>query len=266
MKPIELSFGQLALAASLLLVNGLLSWLLSLDLGRRLVLAALRATVQLALIGLVLQQVFELRQVGWILLVMAIMTLAAASASVRRAEHRYPGIWLNGLISVGVSAWLVTLIAVMAVVQVKPWYEPRYIIPLLGMILGNALNGISLGLERFSTTLHRRRAEVESRLAVGATRWEAARPLVAESVRAGMIPMINTLSVTGLVSLPGMMTGQLLAGADPSTAVKYQLMILFLIAAATALGTLLSVLLTWRRAFNTRHQFVFTSLTGESRS
>jgi putative ABC transport system permease protein len=154
----------------------------------------------------------------------------------------------------------VTAVALLAVVQVRPWYLPQYAIPLLGMILGNTLNGISLGLDRFGEELVGKRDQVEALLALGATRWEAARASVGRAVRTGMIPTLNTMMVVGLVSLPGMMTGQLLAGADPMQAVMYQIVIMFLIASATALGTVSVVLLGYRRLFSRDHQFLYARI------
>ncbi|MHC5541752.1 ABC transporter permease, partial [Singulisphaera rosea] len=101
--------------------------------------------------------------------------------------------------------------------------------------------------------------------ALGATRWEAARRPIQESVRTGMIPTINAMMVVGIVSLPGMMTGQLLAGVAPVEAVKYQIVIMFLISSGTALGTVGVVLLSYRRLFNVDHQFLYRRIA-ESRS
>ena len=102
------------------------------------------------------------------------------------------------------------------------------------MILGNTLNGISLGLDRLGEQLASKRDQVETLLALGATRWEAARAFIQQAVRTGMIPMINSMMIVGLVSLPGMMTGQLLGGTPPEQAVRYQIVIMFLLAAGTA--------------------------------
>ena len=124
------------------------------------------------------------------------------------------------------------------------------------MILGNTLNGISLGLDRLGSELASKRDQVDTLLALGATRWEAARAAVQQAVRTGMIPTINSMMVVGLVSLPGMMTGQLLAGVDPLQAVMYQIVIMFLIAAGTSLGTVSVVLLGYRRLFTADHQFL----------
>lgn len=258
---IQLSYVQVGLAASLILANGLISLLLGLKLERKMVWASVRTIVQLLLVGLVLAHVFEIRNVYLVVSLMMVMTVIAGFAAVHRTEHRYPGIWLNTLISIWASSWSITLLALIAIVRVEPWYLPQYAVPLLGMILGNSLTGVSLGLERLGDELSRGRDNIEMMLALGATSWEAAqRPLV-NAVRTGMIPTLNSMAVVGIVSLPGMMTGQLLAGVDPVEAVKYQVVIMFLIAAGTALGTVLAALFTYRSMFNSRHQFRFSSLT-----
>ena len=154
------------------------------------------------------------------------------------------------------SSWLMTAFALVGVLgNVVPWYHPQYSIPLLGMILGNTLNGISLGLGRLGEELMSRRSQVEMMLTLGATSWEAARNSVRQAVRTGMIPTINAMMVTGIVSLPGMMTGQLLSGIRPMEAVKYQIVIMFLIASGTALGTIGVVLLSFRQLFDSFHRF-----------
>ena len=257
---LELAYWQVALATLMILANGALSLLLRLGLGRRLLVAAGRTTVQLLLVGLVLQEVFALGHWAAVVGLGMLMTVIAGVAAVRRTSRRYRGIWLSSTLSIWVSSWLVTAIALGAIIRVEPWYLPQYSIPLLGMILGNALTGISLGLDRFAETLVRGRDRIELYLALGATRWEAARPVAQEAVRTGMIPILNSMTVVGLVSLPGMMTGQLLAGVPPTQAVKYQIVIMFLIASVTGLGTVGSVLLSYTRLFNHRHQFLFAAI------
>ncbi len=258
----SLSYVQVAIATTLILVNGLVSWLLQLGLGRQILLAAVRTVAQLLLVGLVLARVFALESPASVIGLMTLMTVIAAYSAVRRTRRRYRGIWTAGMLATAISSWTTTLIALACIVQVHPWYRPQYAIPLLGMVLGNALNGISLGLDRFAEDLVRRRGEVETLLALGATRWEAAHAVVVSAVRTGMIPILNTMMVVGIVSLPGMMTGQLLAGIEPVQAVRYQVVIMFVIAAATALGTVLAVLLAYRRLFNGRHQFQFERIRG----
>ena len=256
---IELTYGQVGLAALLIVINGAISFLLRLGMERSLLVASIRTVLQLLLIGFVLQWIFDPRR-GWptVAALMFLMTLIASAAAVQRTDRRFPGIWLTSIVSSGASAWLVTGFALAVVLQeVRPWYQPQYAIPLLGMILGNTLNGISLGLGRLGEELTAHRDEVEALLTLGATRWEAARRPIQQAIRTGMVPIINSMMVVGLVSLPGMMTGQLLSGTRPTEAVKYQIVIMFLIASSSALGTAGAVLLSYRRLFNSRHQFLY---------
>ena len=257
MKYLELSYVQVALAALLILVNGIVSLLLNLRLERMMLWASLRTVVQLLLIGFILEWVFEVERWYVVLTLLALMTVIAGVTATQRSSRRYPGIWLNTLLSVWASSWLVGSYGVFVVLQdLDRWYQPQYVIPLLGMILGNTLNGISLGLSTFTDRLLLQRDEVESKLAWGATRWEAALPAIQHSLRVGLIPIINSMLIVGLVSLPGMMTGQLLAGTSPLEAVKYQIVIMFLIASATAIGTTGVILLSFRRLFSADHQLL----------
>jgi putative ABC transport system permease protein len=254
---VELTYWQVGLAVLLLLVNGVISLALQLRMERQLLWAGARTVVQLLLVGLVLKWVFQLERWYIVLSLAAFMTLVAGVTAARRNDRRFPGMWLNAVVSVWSSSWLVTAFAMFAVLQgVEKWYQPQYVIPLLGMVLGNTLNGISVGLSTFTEALHNRRDEVESQLCLGATRWEAARKPVQRAVRTGMIPIINSMMVVGLVSLPGMMTGQLISGMTPMEAVKYQIVIMFLIASATGLGTVSVIVLSFFRLFNGHHQYL----------
>ncbi len=263
MKPhyLQLSYLQVGLAALMILINGAISLALQLRLERRLLTAAVATVVQLILIGLVLQWVFHQNRWYAVLGIMLVMTLVAGNAAVRRIQFRSPGLWLSSITSVWSSSWLIAGIALFGLLRIEPWYSPSYAIPLLGMILGNALNGISLSLDRFGSELLAQRGQVEALLALGATRWEAAHRPIQDAVRTGMVPTINAMMVVGIVSLPGMMTGQLLAGVAPIEAVKYQIVIMFLISSGTALGTVMVVLLTYRRLFSSDHQFLHHRLT-----
>ncbi|MEC8799807.1 MAG: ABC transporter permease, partial [Planctomycetota bacterium] len=146
------------------------------------------------------------------------------------------------------------------------WLTGQFIIPLLGMVLGNVLNGISVGLTTLTDSFATQKESIESQLALGATSYEAAKPMIQRALRSGMTPMINSMMVVGLVSLPGMMTGQLLSGVEPLEAVKYQIVIMFLIAAATAMGTGGIVLLGYRRLFNEHHQFIASRLLSKKQN
>ena len=253
---------QVGLAAALMLVNVGLSWALRLGLARGLIVASLRMSAQLLLLGLVLDWVFGLNRPAPLLAIALGMTTLAAVSAVNRTKRRFAGIYWDAFVSVLGAAFLVTGVALTAIVRVDPWFEAQYAIPLLGMVLGNVLNGISLALERFTEGVVSRRAQIETLLALGASRWEAAHDLVRDALRIGMIPTINSMLVMGIVSLPGMMTGQILAGAAPADAVRYQIVIMFMIASATALGGAGVTLLAFRRLFDARHRLRVDRLTG----
>lgn len=257
---INLGNWQLGVAALLILLNVAISVWLRLGLARSLLVASVRMTVQLLLVGLILEWIFALSTPLPVIGIGLVMAALASVSAVRRTRRRFPGIYWNSLLSTLGAAFLVTGAALSGIINVHPWFAPQYAIPLLGMVLGNLLTGVSLSLDRFMDGVARESGLIESDLALGATRWEAARPLMGEALRTGMIPTINAMMVMGVVSLPGMMTGQILAGAAPTAAVRYQIVIMFMIAAATMLGTLAVILLAFRTLFNGRHQLCTTRL------
>lgn len=258
---LELSFGQVGWVSTLILLNLILSIALRLKLERSLLIASLRMVTQLIIIGLALDWIFGQSDWYWIIGLATVMTSIAGFTAASRNERRYPGIWLDSLISIGLSSWIATGFTLVIVQQgSSEWLTGQFIIPLLGMVLGNVLNGISVGLTTLTDSFATHKDRIESQLALGATSYEAAKPMIQRALRAGMTPMINSMMVVGLVSLPGMMTGQLLSGVDPLEAVKYQIVIMFLIAAATAMGTGGIVLLGYRRLFNESHQFIASRL------
>ncbi|WP_299624366.1 iron export ABC transporter permease subunit FetB [Pelagibius sp.] len=245
---------DLGLAALLLLGVAVLSLLLQLRIEAKLLVAALRCTLQLALIGLVLTKLFELLSPWWTGLAALAMILFAGREIMARQEGGLQRLWAYGIgtTSMLLAASLVTVFALTTQVQPQPWYDPRYALPLLGMILGNILTGISLGLQRLTEGARQQRAGIEAQLCLGATRRSAMLPITRQALTTALMPIINSLAATGLVSLPGMMTGQILAGVDPIEAVKYQLLIMFLIAGGTTLGAVIAVFAGVYRLTDTR--------------
>ena len=253
---ITLSYWDLALASLLLLVSGAMTLYLRLGLGRQLAVAAVRMVVQLTLVGLVLKTLFALVSPLWTALAALVMIGFAGYEVVARQKRKFTGAWTYGLgtISLAAAATLVTALALTTQVRPDPWFDPRYAVPLLGMILGNTMNGVSIGLDRLLASAVRERAAIEARLALGHDRSRAFRPFVREATRAGLISIINGMSAAGLVSLPGMMTGQILAGIAPVEAVKYQILIMFLIAGSTSIGVLIAVFAAVARLSDNRHR------------
>lgn len=247
---------DLGMAAALVVGLVLLSRVMHFGLERQLIVAALRMTVQLLLVGMVLKALFDNVHLGWMAVISLVMLLAAGREVTGRQKRYLKGGWAFGLgtLSMFISSFAVTILTLVVIVGPEPWYEPQYAIPLLGMLLGNTMNGIAIGMERLTASVWDQRNAIEQRLMLGYDWHKAIETLRTESIRAGLIPNINSMMAAGLVSLPGMMTGQILGGNPPMEAVKYQILIMFLIAAGTGLGTMTAVWLGSRRLFDERQR------------
>lgn len=253
------------MASILVIILAALSWHLRLGVSNQLLIAAVRTTVQLLLVGLVLKALFANAGLGWILLIAFVMLLVAGREVLARQQRKLSGLWGYG---VGVSAMFVstfvlTFFALTVIINAEPWYTPQYAIPLLGMMLGNTMNGIALGMDRLLQNCWQQRNIIEARLLLGQPKHVAIDNIQKESMRTGMMPMINAMAAAGIVSLPGMMTGQILSGTDPLEAVKYQILIMFMITAGAGLGTLVAIQLTGHRLFDDRHRLRLDHLSGD---
>ncbi len=264
MNVIPLTPVDLGLAAVLLLGLAALSWRLRLGVGRLLLIGGLRTTVQLLLVGLLLKWLFVNARPGWLILIAAVMLLVAGREVSRRQKRPLGGWWGYGIgtMAMFLSSFTITLAALTVIINIEPWYEPQYAIPLLGMLLGNTMNGISLGLDRLTGSIWQQRQIIENRLMLGEPWPDAVREIRRESLRAGLTPIINAMMSAGLVTLPGMMTGQILAGSPPVEAVKYQILIMFLISSGAGFGTLAAITFGARRLFDERHRLRLERLRG----
>jgi putative ABC transport system permease protein len=242
MSYIQLSWPDLVAAAVLIVLNGALSWALRLGLERSIAIATLRMVVQLGAIGFVLKLIFE--QTSPLLTgAMALVMVAVAGHEALARQERRVGGWMAYGIGSGMLFFVglvATVYTMTVIIRPDPWYAPRYVLPILGMILGNVLTGVSLVFNTVTQTAKRDRAAIEARLALGESRFEATSGVAVHAVKTGLMPMLNAMAATGVVSLPGMMTGQILAGVDPIEAAKYQVMIMFVLSAATALGVMMA--------------------------
>ena len=268
MNAIPLDAVDLAIAATLVVLNGALSITLRLELAYDLAIATIRMIVQLLLVGLVLTWLFDVVSPMWTGISALVMIGFAGYEIVARQERRLAGGWAYGLGTATMlfAATLVTVFALTTQIRPDPWFDPRYGIPLLGMVLGNTMTGISLGLHTLTSGLVRDRAAVEARLALGATRWRAMHSAIRSALRSAFMPIINSMAATGLVALPGMMTGQILAGANPMAAVKYQILVMFLIAGGTCLGSIVAVYGGAWRLTDARHRLRLDRLTSTEKA
>jgi putative ABC transport system permease protein len=267
MTPIELNPVDVAIAAMLVLLDAGISIALQLRLHRQLLWAATRMVVQLLLVGWVLRIVFALDSPAVTLGIIALMIAAAAREVAVRPVHRLRGAanYRIGALVVGLSGMATVMFALFTAIRPTPWYDPHYAIPLMGIVLGSVLNSASLGLDTFFSGVAKGRAEIEARLALGATRNEALAPLMRDAVRKGMIPIINQMSAAGIITLPGTMTGQILAGMDPFEAVKYQIMLMFLLTGGGGLAAVGAVYLASWSVTDERHRLRTDRLVGPSR-
>ncbi|BCS98415.1 iron export ABC transporter permease subunit FetB [Desulfoluna limicola] len=260
---ITLSPLDLSIAAFLVVALAVLSFRMKLGVTRQIVVAALRTTIQLLLVGMVLKTLFD-HAAPWLLALIALVMVTTAGWEVMsRQTRRLAGIWgfATGTAAMTVSSFSITCLVLATVIRIDPWYTPQYAVPLLGMMLGNTMTGIAIGMERLTSTAWRDSAVIEGRLLLGQTWREAITEIRRESIRSAMIPTLNAMAVAGIVSLPGMMTGQILAGSPPMEAVKYQILIMFTISAGTGFGAILAVSVGARRLFDERQRLRLDRLT-----
>jgi len=250
MKTLDIELPQMALLYGLCLLPGLLLWLIGLRLSRDIGIGVLRMSLQLALVGFYLKILFDLNN-PWLNGLWILMMLLVADVSIlRRAGLKVRYFALATFSAIASSILFSTAFLVILVIQPTHFYDARYIVPLAGMILGNCLQGNVIALERFYSALRKNENEYTTFLMLGATRWEAVQPYFRDAVKAAINPTIAGMATMGLVSLPGMMTGQILGGSEPWLAVKYQIAIMICIFTSTALASIINLKLSLNSAFN----------------
>ncbi|PVU96321.1 hypothetical protein BB561_001285 [Smittium simulii] len=235
------SFLNVSFAASLLAINGILSVVLGLGITKALAIAATRCLVQLTLMSLVLKKVLLSTNPGYSILMTSILAaLAAYEITYWRSNKRIPRMYIATFISVYSSSMFIGTLGNSFALNSKPTWGAYKFIPTMGMLLGNCMIGITMGIKSIFDIISTRKEEIEMNLAYGATRYEICKPILAQAMKNALIPTINNMSITGLISIPGMMTGQILGGADVTQATYYQEIIIFLISATTAIGSIMS--------------------------
>lgn len=215
-----------------------------------------RTVMQLLVVGYVLAAVFALRNPWAVLMVLGVMLAIATIVARNRISKKVPHLLPLVGGSILVSTVLTLAYTSLLVIRPQVWYEPQYVIPLAGIVLGNAMNGAAIVGERLVSTLNNSQLEIETHLSLGATPQQAIAQYRKDAIRAGLIPTVNTMMVVGIVTLPGIMTGQILAGADPLVAATYQMLVMFMLAFATLITTLLVSWGICRQFFNQAAQLV----------
>ena len=248
----RVGFGEVALSLVLVGVAVAISWRRKAGLEGDMLVATFRSFAQLLAVGFVLEWVFGGGR-GWVTpLVLAVMIGTATVTSGGRAK-RVPGAHSVAVLALSVAT--AATLGVLLVLGIVP-AEPRSAIPLGSMIISNAMNTASLVMTRLRDDVASSRRELEARLSLGQTAAEASAPWHRRAMRSGLLPIVDNTKVVGLVALPGAMTGMLLAGASPASAIRLQLVVMYMILAGNALAALVAGQLTVRRLFTPDHQLI----------
>ncbi|MDC5810618.1 iron export ABC transporter permease subunit FetB [Vibrio europaeus] len=247
---VDISWSVLALFFSLLVIPLLISQHYKLKIGNEIIESVTRMTLQLLMVGFYLQYLFKLNSLAINALWLVLMTLIGASAIIGKAKLPKKALLLPVTIALTTGLFpMLTVISVL-VIQPQPLYSAQYMIPLAGMLLGNSMSGNIVALQNVFTALDERKSEYEAAISLGASPKYATLPFVQDAMRRSLAPTLATMSTTGLVTLPGMMTGQILGGASPLVAIKYQILIMVAILVMMSLSVMLSLQLTIKKCIN----------------
>jgi putative ABC transport system permease protein len=247
---IDVSLGEVAASLVLVALAIALSFWRRADLERDIGVAVVRSVIQLTAIGYVIQAIFDEDSLALVVALIAVMVVFGAIQAHQRSK-RVPRSFLPLLISLGVAG-SATLGLVVALGIFEP--EPQFLVPVGGMVVGNSMTAAAVALNRLGDEMSDRGREIEATLALGATSTQAALPTLRRSLRSGTIALVDSTKTTGLIFFPGTMVGMLLAGADPTDAVRLQLILLYVLLGAVAIAALLATTLAYRSFFTPAHQ------------
>ncbi len=250
MGAIDISYLSLAAFYSILILPILISLTYKLRVVKNLLISVLRMTVQMGLVGFYLDFLFRYNRLWLNLLWVIIMMFAANFTLVKRAQLNLRHFFFATSAGLAAASFTVGIFFIVFTVRPDPFYDAPYVIPIMGMILGNCMRGNILALERFYSSIRKNEKEFLTYLLMGATLREAVVPYMRESIRPALAPQLSTMATLGIVSLPGMMTGQILGGTSPLIAIKYQLAVMIAIFTAIALSTFINIFISMKIAFN----------------
>mmetsp|Transcript_22975 Transcript_22975/g.32154 ORF Transcript_22975/g.32154 Transcript_22975/m.32154 type:complete len:599 (-) Transcript_22975:51-1847(-) len=252
---VKLSVGTLFISMIPLVIIALISRSTGLELEIPIFVGIVRTFVQLSILGLILEPIFVLGLERWwlIMLYVCFMVLLASLDAASRSKYSFKGQRSLTLVGMMLNMVIVSVFSFGFLIRSNPWWDPQYVIPIVGMLLGNMINSVSLSMSAMLTSLVEQQREIELLLSFGATSFEASSRLIREAVRTGAMPILNSMCAIGLISIPGMMTGQILGGTSVMDAAQYQMLIMYLIVMCS-FGTILSVVwITQRTGFDSFH-------------
>ncbi|AXY25367.1 iron export ABC transporter permease subunit FetB [Suicoccus acidiformans] len=248
----DLSLGSLLFSSILLLIPIVISYKEDLGLEKDIVVAGVRAAVQLFIIGYILQFIFNVNH-SWVTILMILFMVVNASWNAAKRSKGIPDAFQIALISIAFGA-IITLVILLVTGAIN--WTPREVIPIMGMLSSNAMTGLSLSFNDMNDKFTDQKQKVLEKISLGANPSQASKIVVRESIKTGLIPQIDSTKMVGLVSLPGMMTGMIMAGAEPTAAIRYQLVIMFMMLSSVGLSTIIGAYLAYPKFFNDEGQLV----------
>lgn len=257
---IELQVGQVAIAYVFVVLLLIIIKIKNLNREKELIVSSLRMTIQLVLTGYVLIYVFDNSSYIYTIGIIILMECFAIYNIFKQVNLELSKD-LKKIIafSIVIGTLIPLIFFSVLVIKVSPWYDPRYIIPITGMIIGNSMTGVSLGVTRLVSDMNSKRDLIETALMLGATPKVASKEIVDNAFDSAILPTINSMVGIGIVFLPGMMTGQILSGTSPITAIEYQIVIMLAILGGVSLTTILLVQLGYKTFFNSESQLIYNS-------
>ncbi len=251
---IQIGWWQVTIATVFLFLAILISFTLKLGLEGSIILGGARTFLQLVFLGYVLDYVLDIRNATATIAVFTAMILVSALNAYLMEKPRRVSTFINFFLALAISFIVVALPISFLILRLKPWYHPQYLIPFGGMIIGNALTAGMLVQRTLLKLIEARKEIVETKLALGASYLQSAHPEFIEAIKTGMLPTINSLMIVGIVHIPGIFGGIMLAGVSPIYASKYQIVVMYMLALGAALTSYIVCFLKLRELFTKKHQ------------
>ncbi|AFK87352.1 MULTISPECIES: ABC transporter permease [Thermoanaerobacterium] len=243
---------SLVMSSSLVLISIFISYYQKLGVEKEIIIGSIRAIVQLAIVGYILHYIFRANSILFTLAMVILMIIVAGNNAAKRGSG-IPHVFYFITISIAFGA-AITLTALILFGSIH--FRPQEVIPVSGMIIGNAMVSSGLTVSRLKDEVKSRRHEIETYLALGANSRQASQKILKIAIKTGMMPTIDSMKTLGIVQLPGMMTGLILGGVDPVNAVKYQMMVTFMMTSTTAIACFTVALLSYTQFFTKNHQLI----------
>lgn len=248
-----ISITSLLIASSLVLVTLLFSYSQKLKLEKETIISVIRSVIQLVAVGYVLEYIFGLKNPIFTTLLLLFMTFNAAYNAAKRGKSIKKGLMISFLSIAAGTIVTLTILIFSKTIE----YEPYQIIPISGMIISNSMVALGLSYKQLASDFKNKRDDVETKLSLGADILPSSIEIIRDSIKTGMLPTIDAAKTLGIVSLPGMMTGLILAGISPLEAIKYQIMVTFMLLSTTSISSFIACYLSYRGFFNGRKQLIY---------